>query len=430
MTSYDPRLALRRAVATAILVAIVVLCVRAQAPTFRSGIDLIAVDVQVVNDKGVPVLGLGPSRFEVSINGKKREVVSADLLRFDDATLGAAVGSPLPPSTLNGTSLPNNDPHDGRVFVIAVDAMSFSALETASVRQAAHVFVDQLQPNDLVGFIAFPFGRTLDATTDRSALGLELDRLVGQGDPPAMSRFKLQPSEIVDLTSLPPEVQGSPSIADLQKRFPVQGRLLGEICAGADATCPREALREASTTAMMEEGMILRRVGAIRGMLRVMTKSSRRKVIVLISEGILASDRPGGRPDVEDMGRLIGEDAARSNSTIYVLHIDRQRANGMSAASSRRARVTDNAMRDSAIVAAPLNQMAAASGGTVFTVVQGGGEFAFDRILKETSAHYLLGVQPDASDRDGKPRSLKVKLESGVRGTIVRARPWVVVPAK
>jgi hypothetical protein len=30
-------------------------------------------------------------------------------------------------------------------------------------------------------------------------------------------------------------------------------------------------------------------------------------VIVLVSEGLLASDRPGGRPDIEDMGRVIGE---------------------------------------------------------------------------------------------------------------------------
>ena len=63
-------------------------------------------------------------------------------------------------------------------------------------------------------------------------------------------------------------------------------------------------------------------------------------------------------------------------------------------------------------------------------MVQGGGEFAFDRIVKETAAYYLLGVEPDEADRDGKPRTLKVKADTGQKSTTVRARSWVVVPAK
>lgn len=54
--------------------------------------------------------------------------------------------------------------------------------------------------------------------------------------------------------------------------------------------------------------------------------------------------------------------------------------------------------------------------------------FAFDRILSETSAYYLLGVSPDDADRDGKPRKLSVKVKPG--GATVRARSWAVVPKK
>jgi hypothetical protein len=56
----------------------------------------------------------------------------------------------------------------------------------------------------------------------------------------------------------------------------------------------------------------------------------------------------------------------------------------------------------------------------------GDGEYAFDRILEETSACYLLGVEPADSDREGKPHTLTVR--STARDVTVRGRSWVVVP--
>jgi hypothetical protein len=51
-------------------------------------------------------------------------------------------------------------------------------------------------------------------------------------------------------------------------------------------------------------------------------------------------------------------------------------------------------------------------------------------VLTEMPAYYLLGVEPDDADRDGKPRALSVRVNSGQRGTTVRARSWVVIPRK
>ena len=49
-------------------------------------------------------------------------------------------------------------------------------------------------------------------------------------------------------------------------------------------------------------------------------------------------------------------------------------------------------------------------------------------MLRETSSHYLLGVEPDDADRDGKLRELRVRV--GQRGVTVRSRSWVVVPVR
>src|SRR5947207_10830668 len=52
-----------------------------QQPVFRSAVDVIAVDVQVVDRDGNPIGEIGPDAFQVSINGQKRKVVSAQFVR-------------------------------------------------------------------------------------------------------------------------------------------------------------------------------------------------------------------------------------------------------------------------------------------------------------------------------------------------------------
>jgi hypothetical protein len=56
----------------------------------------------------------------------------------------------------------------------------------------------------------------------------------------------------------------------------------------------------------------------------------------------------------------------------------------------------------------------------------GAGEMALDRVLRETSAYYLLGVEPGSTERDGKAHRLRVRVNQ--RGATVRSRQWVVLP--
>ena len=70
-------------------------------------------------------------------------------------------------------------------------------------------------------------------------------------------------------------------------------------------------------------------------------------------------------------------------------------------------------------------EFAGASGGALLPVTVG-TETALSRVLRETSAYYLLGVEPTAADRDGKAHQLRVKVN--LRGATVRSRLWVVLP--
>ena len=90
----------------------------AQGPTFRSGVDLITVDVGVVDGRGNPVADLGAAEFSVKIDGEVRRVVSAELVKID---LEAAKKVVADKSESFYTS--NLTPANGRQIVIAVDQM-------------------------------------------------------------------------------------------------------------------------------------------------------------------------------------------------------------------------------------------------------------------------------------------------------------------
>jgi len=119
------------------------------------------------------------------------------------------------------------------------------------------------------------------------------------------------------------------------------------------------------------------------------------------------------------------QSAARANATVYTVHIDNTLGVGPA---SRKAPGSSEMARDRALYGNWLSDFSQSAGGRLIYVPVGTADFAFDRILRETSAYYLLGVEPAAADRDGQPRKLGVKVNR--RGVSVRSRQWVVVPPK
>ena len=67
--------------------AVATLAQTGQVPTLKSGVELIAVDVEVVAGNGEPIAGLLPSDFDVRIDGKPRRVVSADFVRYNTTAI-------------------------------------------------------------------------------------------------------------------------------------------------------------------------------------------------------------------------------------------------------------------------------------------------------------------------------------------------------
>jgi hypothetical protein len=166
--------------------AVCVGAVSARQTVFRSTVDVIAVDVQVVDSEGNPIGRIGPELFHVSINGQQRKVVSAQFIGMqptsDDPT------EPRPPEGR------------GRTFVLAIDAGSFEVGSERAPIGGAQRFVQHLDASDRVGLFVYPAGTQIAPTTQRTPLTITLGRVVGQKDP-IRSHYNLRPWEIVDITA-------------------------------------------------------------------------------------------------------------------------------------------------------------------------------------------------------------------------------------
>lgn len=382
-----------------------------QAPTrFRTGVDLIAIDVQVIDKEGHPIADLGPDKFQVTINGRRRRVVTAELIRPETSAAPAMAAAPGTPS---GAERP------ARVIVLAIDCLSFRPSEAHFVTQAARRFVLGLSPADLVGLVAYPIGPKIDPTLDHAAVAVALGSVVGQreGD---TSQFHLRPSEIIDLNAA---LSGhAPAASSALERVAIR-----ECGDPVEETCRARLISELAGTALYYEGQANVSLGMLRSLLKQMSSVAGRKTVVLVSGGMMASDIPGGRPDISELGIETGKEAARANAAIYTIYLDPTFV-ARFAADTPGQKGFDNLERDSAVLGRWLDQFSGGAGGSLFRLQTGSGDFAFERILREIGSYYLLGVELAESDRDGRTHEITVKAD--YRKATVRGRRWVMVPKR
>src|SRR5262245_5440237 len=92
--SERPSNRMRRAAAFSLLLLISLVSPRVaraqdpQPPVFRSGVDLLEVDVNIVDRNGRPIVDLRAPEFSVKVDGQDRKVVTSEFVR-DDASQAA-----------------------------------------------------------------------------------------------------------------------------------------------------------------------------------------------------------------------------------------------------------------------------------------------------------------------------------------------------
>jgi hypothetical protein len=119
-----------------------------------------------------------------------------------------------------------------------------------------------------------------------------------------------------------------------------------------------------------------------------------------------------------------GKEAAEAGVLLYTLHLN---TSFLDAFSPDAPSAAQTAMRDANVYARGLDLFNGMANGT-FLEVNTGADFAVDRMIRETSAYYLLGVQVEDTDRTGNAQRIEVKVNQ--RGASVRNRAQVVIPKK
>jgi VWFA-related protein len=407
-------------VSAAVLVMVAaLLCLRpvfaqdGQTLIFRSKVELVVVDAQVTSHDGNPIPGLTPPDFAVTIDNHQRRVVSVDLIETKTSDLASS--APDAPGPVIRT--PGEIKEGTRVYIIAVDESSFSMSAIRPAMQAAQRFVDHLQPNDLVGVYDFPFGgHQMDLTHERAAVKIALGKLMGRQERPR-TQGHLGLAEIVDISAGDTSVLNAAATRECPPQSP------------AFDVCKQLMQGDAFQIGSYYENVAQQSIDGLGRLLNNLAWIPGRKTVVYVSGGLIAADRPGGRPDVALMMHDAGKQVAGSDTNLYVLHLDDSLADPFSAGNESTpdpsVRFTQ-AGRDHFVLGSGLDQFAGYANGALLRVMAGTGDVAFNRILRETAAYYLLGIEPVAADRDGKQHAIRVKVNA--KGTTIRNRTQVMIP--
>jgi VWFA-related protein len=369
----------------------------AQGPTFRTGVDVIAVDVAVVDGKGVPVENLRAPDFLVKVDGQPRRVVSAEHFKIDVAAARREAADPF--ETLYTTNL---KPPNGRQIVLAVDQGNIRFGSARPLLATAGKFLERLTPADRVAFVAYPEpGVQVSFTNDHLKLRRAMERVVGQ-QMTYTSKFNIGLTEAVAITEK----------ADSRVFGEVVMRECPRMTGFAREQCERDVVSESSNMVRSARQNSTDSLRGLYDLLLALTVIEGPKTLILMSEGLIL-DTPS------DLDAII-RTAAAARVTINVLLMDVPRDD----ITVGQLGPTVSEDRDMAV--SGLADLAGGSRGSLYYVV-GTGELIFERLAGETLAYYMLGVEESPGDRDGKPHRIDVELTR--RNLTVRSRRAFVLSA-
>jgi VWFA-related protein len=128
-------------------------------PTFRSGVELVTIDVVVTDRSGQPVHNLKASDFELFEDGKSQPIKT---FQFIDASV-APTDAILPPGIVT------NDVEPGGIFALVLDEIGYYATEVRDVRLIAERFLKSaMQPHDHLAVVRSGANSGFTLTTDRT----------------------------------------------------------------------------------------------------------------------------------------------------------------------------------------------------------------------------------------------------------------------
>jgi VWFA-related protein len=413
-------------------------------PSFRSGVELVTVEVGVTDKQGRPIPGLRAEDFTVTVAGEPRRVVTAEFIDAGNQAARTASAERPAISTNEGAGV-------GRQFVFVVDNNTLELGEARHITRAASRFFSQLTMFDRSSLVSLPIGPRVGFTWAHDRVAEALQRAgVGAGtgltwefgslsearDIATRGSFALREVAMRECSGsiqagggfgggapAPPAArpgQSAPQSGGSTSGSGSTGQPAGSAGAapsgggqtvgssfGTDQ-CAREIQSRAEMAWSMARANSLSSITAMRQLLAMLGRVQGDKVLVLISGGWPLDDS-----DETTLVRALAADAAAARVTVFSLFVSR------STSSASRRFVSYTHASDQNLFLWPLENMSGLTGGRSFRA-DAGAEGIFDRIARELSGHYRLGVERNATDAGSNERRMNVHVSRS--GAAVRAR--------
>lgn len=377
-----------------------------QTPVFRTGVEVLPLDVTVLDRDGMQIVDLTAAEFQVEVDGKARKVLSAEYVKLTDpikASLARSTPAPTPVVTDDAISTNGGGAPLGRAILLLVDQGNIRFGAVRPIIQNALRFVDRLQPDDRLALVAVPGpGELVDFTTDHATVREAMLRLSGRAAP-TRRRFNISITEAFALY----RQSDSTLIAQV---------LLRECATSLGAAdmerCERDVEQEASEIVGDQRQQTDRSLSGIRAVVKSLGNLEGPKSVILISEGLILESLGG---ELDDIAAV----AADVRASLDVLMLD------VAPFDASQSQMPTTASADRRLQEEGLEMLAGLARGKLHRVVSS-GEFAFRQIERVLAGYYLLGVEPAQGDRDGKRHRIGVKTVR--RGLTVQARRAFLSP--
>jgi len=397
----------------------------AQGPqvTFKVDINYVEIAARVVDrqDRFVPDLQM--SDFQVSEDGTLQTIATFGVVEMpvERPETALFVREPIEPDVRGNTR-----PFDGRVYVLVLDDLHTEFQNSRATKLAAREFIEKsVGANDIAAVVSTS-GRTdasQEFTPNKPLLLAAVDRFAGRGlrsatlskiDNPSTNAQGLRTTRAPDVTR-PDSDTESPERAQAARATLSMVRKLSELMAGIHGR--RKAL------ILFSEGIDYNINSAIATSRALDVRPESR-------DGVVGS---GPARDVQMDARETIAAAARANVAIYGVDPRGLTVAGGAADVGLIPIDADPSMKlnlagvegEQLLQRFSLQTLAEGTGG--FAAVSTNNlAGAFERIRQENSTYYVLGYYPTNTRRDGKFRTVEVRVTRP--GLLVRARQGYVAP--
>jgi VWFA-related protein len=401
----------------------------AQPPVFRSGVDLVRVDIRVTDDEGRPITDLRTDEVQIKEEGTLRPVLLFQHVEAPRGTYAEAAQRTIAAQVSTNQGSPR-----GHVYVLVFDESHIvPGREQRARRAAEHFLRTRVRRGDRVALYALPGpGPHIDFTADVAHVLKALMAVRGAGEESSIGAtsgtlasmrsdeaYEIVRGNIQILNRLASQASATRADTDTRSSSPNRPNARFDVEVQEDRTpMLRAVIEDARELVARADGDTRRFLMALADVIRTLGQVDGRKTVILFSEGFQTDNVTH---ELEDVAAA----AAQSYTVIHAMDLNPRGVEP--GEDSPRGGEQITAIRDRL---QSLGSLTAETSGTLVTDAAGELDRALARLAEITEDYYLVGFTPAARDQGNPSRYRRIQVMVARPGAHVSARTGYALNAR